>query len=520
MNLLLPLFACLIQDPQPTPPVVQAPAAVVPLPTDPKNKLDVIKLKNGDELIGRITAELDGYVEVKIEDGATVGISRGQVLEIKKGAVAAPRKAAVVRASDAWFVLHDADGASVGWLHSSVTTAGNGTFTVNEEYEFQNGSRRYQITNQCTADQDGRGLRCYYRERVSQPQLRQQMPGVDASGTATRVDAERIVEAKAVDGQLVVNHLDNHGRHERQLPWSKEATFPLLARTLARQATSVIGPVSMFDPRSEELVIRRVDGRGARQILVDGVKQRVSEVAETDAAGTSPKNREWVDAQMRTVRRELAGPALVAVPSSAATARRAVGVSSIQSAVVAEADGRFGLWIPNPAWVAVEPLPPGHLTLNCATQDAEVRLSLLNHLPAGTVLDTAADAVGNWITLLYPQLQVDSRFYARIRGRKVIRMSATDSRNVQRATVDVIPYDDHYLVLICRGKVTSWNELTPDFAFVRRTLELSAQALTPKPQGPLSNNRGGRLRPPAGPIPAPTPAARVKANDNNVRIPK
>ena len=521
MNLLLPLLFCLIQDTQPAT-TVQGPEAVVPLPSDPEAKLDVVVLKNGDELVGSITAELDGYVEIAIEDGAAVGISRAQVKEVRKRAVAAPLKAAVVRADDAWFVLHDADGASVGWLHSSITTANNATFTVNEAYEFRNGTRRYQITNQCTADQNGRGLRCYYRERVSQPQLRRQLPGVEQLGSSDRIEDERIVEAKAVGEQLQVTHLDGHGRYERQLPWSNESTFPLLARTLARQATMVIGPVSMFDPRDEELVVRRVDGKGARHILVDGVKQRVGEVTETDAVGASRRNREWVDANQRIVRRELAGPALVAVPSSAASARSAVGVTSIPSAVVAEADGRFGLWVPNPAWVPVEPLPAGHLTFACATQEAEVRLSLLDHLAAGTVLDTAADGVANWLVLLYPQLQVDSRFYSNIRGRKCIRLVASDSRNVQRATVDVIPFEQHYLVLICRGKVSAWDELAPDFAFVRRTVELDAPALNPNPQGPLTTKRGGKMRPPTGPLPAPTAAPRVsksKAN-HNVRIPK
>ena len=103
MNLLLPLLFCLIQDTQPAT-TVQGPEAVVPLPSDPEAKLDVVVLKNGDELVGSITAELDGYVEIAIEDGATVGISRAQVKEVRQRAVAAPLKAAVVRADDAWFV--------------------------------------------------------------------------------------------------------------------------------------------------------------------------------------------------------------------------------------------------------------------------------------------------------------------------------------------------------------------------------------------------------------------------------
>ena len=512
MNLLLPLLVCLIQDPQP----------VVPLPADPSVKLDVVKLKNGDELVGHITSELDGYVEINIEDGATVGISRAQILKVLHNSVTVPVMAAVVRPDNAWFVLHDADGESVGWLHSSITTAKDGTFTVNEEYEFINGTRRYQITNQCTADENGRGVRCYYRERVSHPRLVGQMQGVDRMGSADRIENERIVEATAAGEQLVVTHLDGRGRSERQLPWSNESTFPLLARTLARQALTVIGPVSMFDPKNEQLVVSRIDGTGARQIMVDGARQRVGEVAVTDAAGTNSKNREWVDANNKTVRREIAGPALVAVPSSAESARSAVGVSRIQSAIVAEAEGRFGLWIPNPAWLAVDPLPAGHLMLKCAAYEAEVRLSLLDHMPPATVLDTAADSVANWFLLLYPHLQVDSRYRVQIRGRQAVRMSATDSRNVDRAMIDVIPFDNRYLVLICRAPKRAWNELATDFAFVRRTIELDSAGLNPKQQGPFSNRRGGRIRPPSGPVPAPTPAPRISksGNPNNVRIPK
>jgi hypothetical protein len=512
MNLLLPLLACFIQDPQP----------IVPLPADTSVKLDVLRLKNGDELVGHITSELDGYVEIEIEGGATIGVSRIQVREVLRNSVGAPVKAAVVRPDNAWFVLHDADGVSVGWLHSSITTAKDGTFTVNEEYEFVNGKRRYQITNQCIADENGRGLRCYYRERVSLPRLAGQMSGVDPMGSSDRIEDERIVEAVADGEQLLVTHLDARGRGERQLPWNDESTFPLLARTLARQAVTVVGPVTMFDPKNEQLVVSRVDGTGARQIMVDGARQRVGEVAVTDATGTVRKNREWVDSNNKIVRREIAGPALVAIPSSAVSARSAVGVSRIQSAIVAEADGQFGLWIPNPAWIAVDPLPAGHLMLKSEAYEAEVRLSLLDHLPSDTVLDTAADAVSNWFLLLYPNLQVDSRHSVELRGRRAIRLSATDSRNIDRAMIDVIPFGTRFLVLICRAPKRAWDELAADFDFVRRTVELDSASLNPKRQGPLRDRRSGRARLPSGPVPAPTPAPRISkpGNQDGVRIPK
>ena len=290
----------------------QGDVAPSPTPSAAVVALDVLALKNGDELVGRITAELDGYVEIEVEDGATIGVSRAMVREVRRAAKSAPSRASAVLPEDTWFVLHDADGASVGWLHASVTTLQDGTFSVNEEYEFVNGTRRYQVTIRCTAAASGSGLRCYFRERVSVPRLSRQLAAVDPLASADRVEDERIVEAVARGAVLEISRLDGRGRATRRLPWSPDATFPLLARALARQSGECIGPTTMFDPRHEELAIRKVDGGGARRLMVNGVRQRVGEVSVTAADGSAVGVREWVDASNRVLRRELAGPALVA----------------------------------------------------------------------------------------------------------------------------------------------------------------------------------------------------------------
>jgi len=478
-------------------------------PQDAQVRLDVVALKNGDQFVGKVTADLDAYIEIRMEDGATIGVSRALVKEVRRGAEVAPSRDAVVRPEDAWFVLHDADGASVGWLHSSVTARQDGSFSINEEYEFVNGVRRYQVTNTCAADKHGRGVRCYFRERVSTPRLRRQMLVDDPLARDDRVEDERIVEAVVEGGALRVLRLDGRGRHERQLPWSDQSTFPMLARAVARQSATCIGPTAMFDPRHEELMLLRVDGTGSRQMMIEGARQSVSEVLVSSAAGDHVGSREWVGVDDRVVRRELAGPALVAIPSSAQTARRAVGVSSIQSAVVAEVQGRFGMWVPSPAWRSIESLPPGHIAFDCDVHDAAVRVSLIDHLDPGTTLETAADAVGNWFSLLYPQFEVTARAEVRVRGRRAVRMQASDARNVQQATVDVIPFDGHFLMLSCRAPIGALDELAGDFAFVRRTIELEGAALNPTTTGPLKQERGGRMRPPTGPLPAPKPASRV-----------
>ena len=489
---------------------IQAPAEQAPAPlAEVQQRLDVVLLKNGDELVGQITAELDSYVEVRIEDGATIGISRAQVKAVRRGVTAAPVRRALVRPEDAWFVLHDADGASVGWLHTSVTARQDGSFAVNEEYEFVNGVRRYQVTNRCTADAQGRPVRCYFRERVSKPRQQRQLAGIDPLASDDRVEDERIIEAVVVGEALEVSRLDGRGRRLRQLPWSSDATFSLLARAMARCSATCIGPTSMFDPRHDELRQRSADGRGSRQMMIDGVRQRVGEVTLRSADGAQVDSRSWIGRDRRVLRRELAGPALVAVPSSAGSARAAVGARSIPSALVAESEGRFGLWVPSPAWRTLDDLPPGHLALSCEVHDAAIRLSLLDHLEPDARLETAADAVGNWFALLYPRLEVSAKFRAQVRGRSTVRMRAGDARNAQQATIDVMPFDGRFLVLICRAPRSAWDELAPDFTFVRKTLELDAAALTPSPTGPLRRQRTGASKQPAGPLPAPTPARRV-----------
>ena len=138
-----------------------------------------------------------------------------------------------------------------------------------------------------------------------------------------------------------------------------------------------------------------------------------------------------------------------------------------------------------------------------------MRLSLLEHLEPGTTVEAAADAVGNWFSLLHPHLQLTGRFGARVRGRSVVRMQASDARNLEQATVDVIPFGEDFLVLICRASRAACEELESDFAFVRRTLELERAGLSPAPTGPLQEAREGHARPALGPLPPPTPAPRI-----------
>ena len=158
MNLccLLLSFAC--QDPAPAPAVAARP-------------LDVVELKNGDKLVGRVTAEIDGYVELQLEAGATVGLATSFIAAVRRGVCPAPAAASAQAPRNEWFVLYDAAGAAVGWLSSAVTLRPDGGYTVSEEYEFQDGARRYRVTSLATADSTNAAVSTYFRERITEPLL-------------------------------------------------------------------------------------------------------------------------------------------------------------------------------------------------------------------------------------------------------------------------------------------------------------------------------------------------------------
>jgi hypothetical protein len=457
------------------------------VPQNPPQALDVIELKNGDTLEGRITTEIDGYLELELQAGAVLGLSSAQIAAVRRGVVPVKPASAMVLPRGEWFVLHDATGQAVGWLQSSVTQRADGGFTVNEEYEFQHGVRRYQVTAQATADVQGTATRSYYRERICEPILSTlHLPGTD-SGAHERVVDERIVEAVVRGERLAVHHLDRTGRRERDLGWPAGASFPLLVRTLTRASGKATGPATLFDPATEEFVVRSYDGSRQRAVVLGGKTVQVTEVAETTATG---RNAEWIDATARTVRRELAGPALVAMPSRPGSDRFVV-TPTIASAIAAEAGGTFGLWVPNPAWVVRDDMPAGQVLIANAAHDAGVSLTRIDHLEASTPLDAAADAIANWFALLHPELTVRDRSLVQVRDRTAVRLTANgrSGEGASRAVLDVIPHQGHFLVLACIAPASAWEELATDFEFFARSIELEAQSLTPKLQGPLASRK-------------------------------
>src|SRR5438045_2703018 len=109
------LSLCVCQDPQPMPPPPPgAPAAGAP-------RRDVVELRNGELLEGRIVLERGNYLEIELGPGATVGFRTTEVAAVRRGAgEPASVSAGASFAFDEWYTLHDAAGRPVGWLHSAA----------------------------------------------------------------------------------------------------------------------------------------------------------------------------------------------------------------------------------------------------------------------------------------------------------------------------------------------------------------------------------------------------------------
>jgi hypothetical protein len=473
------LSAVLLQDPgsgaqtreptpEPTPATVPADGRI-----DAGARLDEVELQGGEVLHGRIVREVGNYLEIELEPGSIVGFRTTVVAAVRRGAGPLVTPAApAVPARDEWFTLYDGAGKAVGWLHSTVRTAGNGSVHVQEEWDFRSGPSSFQVTSLEIADAELRPVSCYFRERVQRD--RAGAAPVDALARTSQVLEERIVEARVEGQELAVQRLSRDGRAERRLPWPADATFPLLARTQRGRDAQAL-ECTVFDAAAEELQTRSFGAGRRRTVELGGTTTWVEETVE---GGSNGNNVVWRDASARVVHREIAGPGLVAVPSDADGARAAAGRYARPAPFVAEPERRFGLWLPNPAWDVVTSVP-GTVSLRHGTLDAAIALVLLDHLGEKATLDAAASAVERMATLVHPDLVVAERQLRTVRGRDAVRLGCRGAsvRAKGRAALWVVPWQHGFLVLRCSAAAENWEELEPDFDAVVQRLELAPAAV-------------------------------------------
>ena len=448
-------------------------------------RLDVVEMKSGERLQGQVVAQADGMIEIRLGDGAVIGIGSDQVSAIHRGAGTPPAPVAQkLAAREEWFVLHDGKGEPVGWMQSVTSTEGTGV-RLAEEWEFVLGARTVGITIVEQLDSALQPRTSYWRERIR------------SEGAAAVVE-ERILSTEFGPEGLEVRRTTPAGNSSFRLPAASSLQFPLgaMARLRAGLLAKDGNPVELavFDPQLEEVVVRRYEPARRRTVNRDGSTQPVFEVAQLVR---SIRNTEWLDAEGNVLRREVSGPALVAVRSDKASARLVVRSQlKYPPSLVRERNGAFGLWLPNPSWVAAEEVPAGQLALHCEGRGLGLGVALLDHLPADTSLDAATDAVVRWLALMQPGVRVVERGPTRIRDRDAMRLvlRGRAGRSTLEGAAYVVPCGTTHLVASSIGTSEQWNELAADVAAMVQGLELAPAALSPVLQGPLAE------KPPAKPV--------------------
>lgn len=524
MMLPLALFAAVLtQDPAATPvPAVSARSQAAPAEASAQQseRRDQIVLVGGEVLEGRIVLEVGTYLEIEIQKGATVGFRLAQVAEIRRGAGAdAPVPNAAIAPRDEWFTLHDGTGQSVGTLHASVLPSGADGARLVEEWEFEHDGRTFQITAMEEIGAELAPRSCYYRERV----LQDASTGspLDPMARSLHVRGERIVEAKVEGEELVVDRIAPEGRTQRRVPFSSPASFPLLARE--RQRTASRGPVELpvFDPAVEDLRTMRYELPRPRCVAFE---EAVAEVDELVVRGAEGQNATWWEPVRGTLRREVAGPALVAVRVEQGSARDLVGKRTTPSPFVAEPMRRFGLWLPNPVWKAEAPRN-GAVALLAPSHDATITLSQLDGLDPEATLDAAAQAVERWSKLQDPPLAVTRRASCTVRGEPALRLQCEGGRlgAERRAEIVVVAWAEGYVVLRCASPRAAWDELEADFVAAAARLELGAvavAALDGTPAEPVREGEAAAVPQVEPPVEAPSPApATPRSQKGRVRVP-
>ncbi len=507
-----------------------------------EDRLDVITMKSGETLEGRISILTDGYVEIELDDRTTVGFSRAGVESIgrKVGRISQTVEMpdeTHFTARERDYLLHTGAGYPVGWLRESVRVvtdtnpfrnsgtrgvatdasagAGTPTIRVSEEWGFREGRERVAVTLEETASLNGEPLGFYYRERRT----------IEGS---QEIRDERILEGsvmQTVDGvrELRLVRWSDDGRVQQTMPFPEGASLPLIVREQQRlrsngKPATEERHITVFDPRTEELASRNYRPNVKRRVVIEGREVDVLEIIEA-GVGTSARHVEWVDASSRGVvlHRRLGGNALVAVPvdRGEAQAYRRGDLPSFPTTLVTDTGRSFGFWLPNPLWQAPATEADELAMAQSALHGGRFVVQVIPDLDRGTHVEAAADTAWRKFLLLDPGFELAARIPTTVRGRDAVRVEAVKPRIMKKGRlieparrmvmhvvprvgpVPVAPNGDvateagnasaAFLVATATAPVAEFDSLAADFARLLESLECDPAGLNPRFQGPLSS---------------------------------
>ena len=426
----------------------------------------VIELTTGGRLEGTIVAETEDFIEIRMGARSVVGFERSKIANIMRqgGKKARAEHAGALEPRDEWFVLHDAEGRVVGRMHSTVLEDDEGRIRVGEEWEFRGKRESSEITLLEVINLDLTPVSSFFHER--------QTRRVDG-----QVVRESLVRGVVVGDQFVVDKKGEEKPERTVYPVDANMRFPLSLLQSVRQRSSHASDETwvVFDARTSEFTRRKFS---ASQRKVQW-RDEVVHVSEVRHGAGRRQNTEWLDASCRTLRREINGPSLVAMPIEADMTERYLMSSEpvFPPAVAVEPSSKFALWLPSPAWQIEEDGEKGRITVREPVNEASACLVAFEQLPADTVIDTAADTVTRWLHQA-SEVAVAERDHIQVRDRDAIRLRGGYVERVQggprefKSEVYVFPANGVYVALCFTAPKLKFDGLHADFKRMLESVDL------------------------------------------------
>ncbi|MCA8956239.1 MAG: hypothetical protein KDC87_09195 [Planctomycetes bacterium] len=438
---------------------------------------DEIELTGGETIQGKIVQEVGNYIEVRIGPSTVVGFERSRIARIRRGSAAGPTaRPPALPARDDWFLLHDAEGRTVGYLHSAVQVQEDETVHLSEEWLFNGQRGTTRVTLLEVAEPNLRPRSCFYHERV-----------LDRAG---RVRSEQLRLGKVNAERLVVETRSFKGVERKSYAFPAAMQLPLLYRERLRRLTGVqvhATQQNVFDVRTGEFCSCEASAGARKRVQLRGAEVSVRELVVRNA---THDNAEWIDGHANVVRREINGPSLVAVRVDRARALAAEGSRAalgFGQAVAASKSGRLALWLPSPTWHQALARDEG-VAIEAPLYGATATLFELDQLGAGAQLETAADAVERWLRLAIDrQLRIVERAPAQFRRGAAIRLEvAWETRRPgavehHAGTCHVLLVDGRFVALLCTAPRRRVAGLEREFHRILGSVQLRPGEIAPLP---------------------------------------
>ncbi|MEO0479234.1 MAG: hypothetical protein AAF196_07120 [Planctomycetota bacterium] len=452
--------------------------------------VDRIVLKHGGVLEGRLTVDHPSYVEIDTGDGIVIGMDPADTLLIERAqqrtdeASATAAKARVER--DQWSIIHDGFGTAIGWMHEVRRVETDGRVRLSQEWHFREDTSRTEWSVVELWDADGNPLSGVFHEHTH-----------DVRGRPER-RAERIIRATIEGDEMIVERRTPGATTRNSYEVDPNLAFPLGAReTIVRDVSGDVGlrDFLIFDPAKDVFERRRYQLSGNRSIVAGSGRKQVRVLETHSETGV---RIEWLDGAWQTVRREFAGPELVAIPATETEARDAVQAVRKVAPRSFQRDHSesVGLWLPNPSWRFTDEQVDGSVSAQC-DRGGLVTVARLGHIGTETPAVEAADAVLRWLHQAHPTLQLQDRHEREIHssmGSEIIgeiREPGPKDPGRQTILVRVFRIDGEWFGLCAQAPVDHFDELQSDLDWMLDRVEQRPTANPATPSAVAAPATGG-----------------------------